>query len=195
MSKVNRSETFAKVSAAYVKASGMVEIAIKNAVNPHLKNRYADLGAVIDACSAALKANGLAVMQCPVPGDSARLCMETILIHESGEWISSEIQMPVAKQDAQGYGSALTYARRYSLAAMMGVTQDDEDGARASASETESAALDACAAINEAGNMEELKAAFSAAYKIAGSDKSAQKIVTAAKDKRKKELSDGTENG
>lgn len=192
MSKINKSTPCAAVLSAFTKASTMVDIAIKNATNPHLKNRYADLGSVQDACAKALEKNGLAVMQCPVPGDDGRLHMETMLVHESGEWISSELVMPLPKADPQGYGSALTYARRYALAAMMGVTQDDEDGARASASEAEAAAIDACAGIRGADTMQALQEAFAAAYKGANGDKAAIKIVTAAKDQRKKELSDGT---
>lgn len=191
MSKINRSTPSAEVSKAFVKASASVKIAIKNAVNPHLKNKYADLGAVQDACSDALQQNGLAVMQCPVPGEDGRLHLETMLVHESGEWISSELAMPLPKSDPQGYGSALTYARRYALAAMMGVTQDDEDGARASASESEAAALAACDAMRAAVGLAPLQAVFADAWRAANGDKAAQKILTSVYSDMKKLLKEG----
>lgn len=138
---MNKSDSIAKLAAAMVKAQTQVGIAIKNAVNPHLKNRYADLGAVWDAIAPAMKEYGLAAVQMPAPSDDGRLHLETMLLHESGEWMSSIMVMPLAKQDPQGYGAALTYARRYALAALMGVTQDDDDGDRAVTrrAETESA--------------------------------------------------------
>lgn len=128
---MNKSDSIAKLAMAMTKAQSMVGIAIKNAVNPHLKNRYADLGAVWDAVMPALQANELSVLQLPAPSEDGRLHLETLLMHSSGEWLSSTLVMPLAKADPQGYGGALTYARRYALAALMGVTQDDDDGERA----------------------------------------------------------------
>lgn len=136
---MNKSESIASLAAAMAKAQTQVGIAIKNAVNPHLKNKYADLGAVWDAVSPALKDHGLSVVQLPSPSDDGRLHLETVLLHESGEWLSNVLVMPLAKSDPQGYGAALTYARRYALAALMGVTQDDDDGERATAWREESA--------------------------------------------------------
>ena len=103
----------------------------KNATNPHLKNKYADLSSIWEAIREPLAANGLAVVQLPVPGEAGTLRLRTQLLHMSGEWIASEIVMPLAKADPQGYGSALTYARRYALAAMLGVTQEDDDATAA----------------------------------------------------------------
>lgn len=143
---MNRSESISALAAAMAKAQGEVGIAIKNAVNPHLKNKYADLGAVWDAVAPALKANGLSVLQMPCPSDDGKLHLETMLLHTSGEYISSVMVMPISKQDPQGYGSALSYARRYSLASMMGVTQDDDDGDRARKSEEAKASEPATAA-------------------------------------------------
>lgn len=129
---MKRSETLTKLAPAIVKAQGQIDGAIKNAKNPHLKNRYADLGAVWDACREALQANSLAVLQMPCPSDDGRLHLETVLMHESGEYIASEIALPLPKQDPQGAGSAITYARRYGLAAMLGIVQEDDDGEAAS---------------------------------------------------------------
>lgn len=174
-------------------AQPKIGIAIKNAVNPHLKNRYADLGAVWDACSDALKSCGLAVVQMPQPSDDGKLHLETILIHKSGQWISGVAVVPIAKQDAQGYGATLTYARRYGLAALLGITQDDDDGERACASKAQENAVEWADKISEAKDLDELKSIFSAAYK-SSDDKSFRSIVTVAKDKRRKELTDGSEN-
>ncbi|WP_019100712.1 ERF family protein [Chromobacterium haemolyticum] len=131
MEQVLKSESIAMIAPALVQARRDVGVAIKNAVNPHLKNKYADLGAVHDAIDNALDKNDLTPFQTPVASDDAKLHLQTLLIHKSGEYIGGTLVMPMSKQDPQGYGSALTYARRYALAAMLNVTQDDDDGARA----------------------------------------------------------------
>lgn len=174
-------------------AQPKIGIAIKNAVNPHLKNRYADLGAVWDACSDALKSCGLAVVQMPQPSDDGKLHLETILIHKSGQWISGVAVVPIAKQDAQGYGATLTYARRYGLAALLGITQDDDDGERACANKSESEAMDWAEKIAASKDMESLRQTFESAFR-ANADRSFRSIVTVAKDKRRKELEHGSEN-
>lgn len=121
------SETLASLAAALSVFQGQVEAATKNATNPHLKNKYADLPSIWEAIRAPLAANGLAVVQLPTPGEDGRLYLETRLMHSSGEWIAGTIAMPLSKNDPQGYGSALTYARRYGLAAVLGITQEDDD--------------------------------------------------------------------
>lgn len=185
---MNKSETIASLAAAMCEAQAKVGIAIKNAVNPHLKNKYADLGAVWDACSNALESSGLSVLQMPCPSDDSKLHLETMLMHKSGEWLSSVLVMPLTKQDPQGYGSALTYARRYALAALMGVTQDDDDGARTVASEKRNEAQIACDAIETCKTLEELQRVFTDAYASVKGNSEAVKIVIAAKDAKKKEL-------
>ena len=127
-----QSESLASLAQALAHAQFAIEGAKKNAQNPHLKNKYADLGSVWDAVREPLSCNGLAVVQLPMPSEPGTLRLRTQLLHKSGEWLASELVMPVAKQDPQGYGSALTYARRYALAAMLGVTQEDDDGQAAS---------------------------------------------------------------
>jgi dTDP-4-amino-4,6-dideoxygalactose transaminase len=102
---VKTSDKINELAESLAAAQPKIGIAIKNAVNPHLKNRYADLGAVWDACSDALKSCGLAVVQMPQPSDDGKLHLETILIHKSGQWISGVAVVPIAKQDAQGYGA------------------------------------------------------------------------------------------
>jgi hypothetical protein len=190
---VKTSDKINELAESLAAAQPKIGIAIKNAVNPHLKNRYADLGAVWDACSDALKSCGLAVVQMPQPSDDGKLHLETILIHKSGQWISGVAVVPIAKQDAQGYGATLTYARRYGLAALLGITQDDDDGERACANKAESEAMDWAEKIAASKDMESLRQTFESAFR-ANADRSFRSIVTVAKDKRRKELEHGSEN-
>lgn len=121
-----------QVSAALVKAQRAFGPALKSSTNPHFKSRYADLSACIEAVIDGLHANGLALVQKQHPHDGG-VSVETIFIHESGEHLSAGIlSVPAAKQDPQGYGSALTYARRYSLMAACGIAPEDDDGNAAS---------------------------------------------------------------
>lgn len=127
---MNHSESIAKLAAALVKVNGEIEHAHKNATNPHFRNRYADLTEVIDTTRPVLAKHGLSVVQ--LPGYSEGITtLDTILLHESGEWISGTAGARVQKDDPQGVGSALTYLRRYSLAAVVGIGQEDDDGERA----------------------------------------------------------------
>src|SRR5690348_2447368 len=97
----------------------------KDMTNPHYKSRYADLASVWDACRDALTANGIAVIQMTEPSERDEIIVDTRLVHSSGEWIEGRLVLPVSKADAQGYGSALTYARRYGLSAAVGVAPED----------------------------------------------------------------------
>ena len=124
---MQKSDSIAALAAALAKAQGSMRHALKDSVNPHFKSRYADLASVLDAVRSPLADYGLAVVQL-VGDDEHGAAVETVLMHSSGEWISSRIVLPVSKADSQGYGSALTYARRYALAAICGVAQDDDDG-------------------------------------------------------------------
>lgn len=114
--------------AALAKAQLEIRAASKTQTNPHLKSKYADLASVWDACREPLGKNGLAVVQLTRIADRGLVCIETILGHSSGAEIRSEIVLPVGKPDAQGYGSAITYGRRYALAAIVGVAPEDDDG-------------------------------------------------------------------
>lgn len=100
---------------------------LKNAQNPHLKSKYADLGAVLDACLDPLNKNGFALMQ-PGGKDEHGPYVETIFAHESGEMFKSRVYLIVGKNDMQGIGSAWTYARRYGLLGMAGLAPEDDDG-------------------------------------------------------------------
>lgn len=127
-----QSENIGELAAALCEAQFVMENAKKDSVNPHFKSKYADLTSVWNACRAALHANGLAVVQAPEPCEIG-IQLRTVLIHKSGEWIDSVIVVPAIKIDAQAFGSAMSYARRYALAAMVGVAPDDDDGNAASA--------------------------------------------------------------
>jgi hypothetical protein len=116
------------VAAALVKAQRAFGPALKTNTNPHFKSKYADLAACVEAVIDALNANGIALIQRNVETESG-VCVETVFVHESGEMLSSgPLHVPSAKQDPQGYGSALTYARRYSLMAACGIAPEDDDG-------------------------------------------------------------------
>lgn len=130
------SDSIIKISPALLKAQKAITFATKDAMNPHLKNRYADLQSVIEAIKPALNDAGIFFMQSATPSPDDKLHLVTRLIHESGEWIEDEIVIPVVKQDAQGHGSAMTYARRYSLASMTGLFQSDDDGNEVTISKT-----------------------------------------------------------
>lgn len=102
--------------------------ALKQANNPHFRSKYADLGSVMDACLPALNEHGIAVIQ-PTGEDETGRFVETVLVHgESGEQLSCRVPLIVGKNDMQGYGSAVTYARRYGLMAMAGIAPEDDDG-------------------------------------------------------------------
>ena len=137
---MNHSESIANLTAALSIVQGKLTHAKKDSANPFFKSKYADLESVWDACRDLLAINGLAVAQFPgitsieIIGEVsvATMSLTTILSHSSGEYISQEMSVPVNKLDAQGAGSALTYMRRYALAAVVGVVQADDDGNEAS---------------------------------------------------------------
>jgi len=121
-----------QIATALVKAQREFGPALKTSTNPHFKNRYADLSACVEAVIDALNNNGIALMQ-QTHDDSTGVTVETMFLHESGETLSSgKLHVPASKQDPQGYGSALTYARRYSLMAACGIAPEDDDGNAAS---------------------------------------------------------------
>jgi len=121
------SPTIGKLAAALAKAQGQMSAASKSAANPFFKSKYADLSAVWDVIRDPLSKNGLAVIQ-TTNGIGKTVELTTRLVHDSGEWIKSVLTMTPIKTDPQGIGSTITYARRYSLAAICGVVQDDDDG-------------------------------------------------------------------
>lgn len=122
----------ANIAAALAAAQLVMGKAEKSAENPGFKRdgknlRYADLASVMDACMASLNRNGIAVIQ-PAGEDETGRYVETRLIHEGGEVLSCRVPLIISKNDMQGYGSAVTYARRYGLMCMAGIAPDDDDG-------------------------------------------------------------------
>jgi hypothetical protein len=122
-----KSESIADLAKAMAAAQGEIENASKNAKNPHFRSNYADLAEVINTVRPILSRHGLSITQFPA-FEGGIASVESVLMHSSGEWMSGISSSPVNKQDAQGIGSALTYLRRYSLAAIAGIAQEDDDG-------------------------------------------------------------------
>ncbi len=114
---------------AFIAAREAMANVKKNAQNPHLKNNYANLEAFLAAIRPALEAHELVIVQSErVEVGNTDLILETCILHKSGQYIAGEMSMPVAKKDAQGKGSSLTYCRRYAISAMFGIAQADDDG-------------------------------------------------------------------
>lgn len=123
---MQKSESIAALAAALAKAQGEMENAGKNSVNPHFRSKYADLAEIINTVRPVLAKHGLSVTQFP-SFDGTLAHVETIIAHQSGEWMSGTTSSPVQKADPQGIGSATTYLRRYSLAAVCNLAQEDDD--------------------------------------------------------------------
>src|SRR5690242_18573476 len=119
-SEIANSDPVATFAEAFVKLQAAIRPAIKDANNPAFRSKYADLGAVWDAVKPALTENGFSVIQSP-DFDGETMWLKTTILHVSGERIEGRYPLRPVKQDPQGFGSALTYARRYSLSAMLGV--------------------------------------------------------------------------
>lgn len=129
---MNKSDDIKELAMALSKAQAILKGALKDSSNSFFKNKYADLASCWDACREPLAANGLSVVQTPCNDAPDSISLETILMHSSGQWISSVFSMPVSKHDAQAVGSAITYARRYALSAIIGIAPEDDDGNAAS---------------------------------------------------------------
>jgi hypothetical protein len=125
---MNKSESIKELAGALAKAQGEIKGALKDQNNPFFKSKYADLGSVVEAIRAPLSKHGLSYVQLTEPTEKDEVRVETVILHASGEWIGSVLALPVSKADAQGFGSALTYARRYGLSAAFGVAPEDDDG-------------------------------------------------------------------
>ena len=127
----NRSTSIAKLVSALAKAQGEIAGALKDSENPHFRSKYADLASTWDACRQPLAKHELAVLQ-PVSANGPHVTVTTILAHSSGEWISEALTLTAQQNTPQGVGSAITYGRRYGLAAMVGIAPEDDDGNAAS---------------------------------------------------------------
>ena len=180
------SETIEKIAPALVLAQNNIKYAVENSVNPHLKNRYADLSSVIDAVKPALNHVQIVFVQMPEESEPGVVRLTTRLIHASGEWIETTSSCPMPKNDPQGYGSALTYLRRYSLSAFAAISQEDDDANAASrpakqAAVDESQLLDYVAAIESAPSSEELQRLYKEAYDLCKGNQTWQTRIIEAK--------------
>ena len=185
--------------AALAVAQAEMGPALKQSNNPHFKAKYADLGNVMEACLPALNRNGIAVVQ-PIGQDETGPYVKTILLHASGETMDfCRCPLIVNKNDMQGFGSAVTYARRYGLMAMAGIAPEDDDGNAAAKAAPRmddptvaddmgvfvAAVSSACVTLEMCGDLDTLKRIFSGLRRDVQADAS----VIKAKDKRKAELS------
>ena len=183
----------AKIAVAFVRAQKAFGPALKTSSNPHFRSRYADLSACVEAVIDALNDNGIALIQKTYECKDG-VMVETIFLHESGEVMEGGIlHVPAVKHDAQGFGSALTYARRYSLQAACGIAPEDDDGNAASRKQEKSKVdmkvmADHLAAIEACADLASLKTVYNAAYAACEGDAVWQAKVIAAKDKQKKGL-------
>ena len=128
---MKHSETLKELPAALSKAQADMSGAKKTAKNPFFKSNYANLEEVIHCIKEPFADNNLSFMQFPITSDGFA-GVETIIMHSSGEWVSNEFMLKCSKNDPQGMGSAITYARRYGLQAACGVPSEDDDGNAAS---------------------------------------------------------------
>lgn len=126
-----KSEDIKDLAAALAKAQGEMKGAVKDAKNPFYKSTYANLESVWHAIGNPISKNGLSIIQTTAETDKGTV-LETTLLHLSGQWVSGSILVKPVKNDPPGLGSALTYYRRYALAAIAGVYSEDDDGNMAS---------------------------------------------------------------
>ena len=190
-----------QIAAAFVKAQKAFGPALKTSTNPHFRSKYADLSNCIEAVIGALNDNGIGLMQRTYECKDGVL-LETVFVHESGEVMECGLlHVPASKQDAMGFGSALTYARRYSILAATGLAPEDDDGVAASRRAPVESKVDVgqmtdhIAAIDASANKEELQTAYAAAYAACDGDQVWQaKVIKAKADriaKAKKEKTNG----
>lgn len=175
------------IAKAFVAAKREFAPALKTSTNPHFKSKYADLAGCLEAVNEALLNQGIALYQ-ETSEDDRGVTVETVFLHESGETLrGGKLHVPASKQDPQGYGSALTYARRYSVMAACGISGEDDDGNAASRKQP----IDVeklVKAIYASENLDELKTSYLAAIKVVGNDAFAKGKILEAKDSRKAEL-------
>ena len=124
---MDKSESIKNLAIALTKAQGELQNASKSSRNPHFKSTYANLSEVLSCVKESFTPNGLSFIQAPSFADGV-VYVETLVMHISGEWISSTAGSPITKQTPQGIGDAVTYLRRYSLASVSGLAQQDDDG-------------------------------------------------------------------
>jgi hypothetical protein len=180
------------IATALVKAQKEFGPALKTATNPHFRSKYANLSNCVEAVIDALNNNGIFLLQKNYDHQNG-IMVETVFVHESGEMLECGcLFFPAQKNDPQGFMSALTYGRRASLMAACGIAPEDDDGEAAvrlkKTTVDSSAMADHLIAIQDAKDSDELKAAYTAAYKACVTDANWQKKIIAAKDEKKASL-------
>lgn len=180
------------IATALVKAQKEFGPALKTATNPHFRSKYANLSNCVEAVIDALNNNGIFLLQKNYDHQNG-IMVETVFVHESGEMLECGcLFFPAQKNDPQGFMSALTYGRRASLMAACGIAPEDDDGEAAvrpkKTTVDSSAMADHLIAIQDAKDSDELKAAYTAAYKACGTDANWQKKIIAEKDEKKASL-------
>lgn len=131
MKRITSSQETDQIAQALAVAQGAYKPAVKNAVNPHFKNRYADLSSLIEATREALVANGLSYTQGPM-FDQGRMIMVSRLMHKSGQWLENEVSLKLTQDTPQAAGSVITYGRRYGLSTLLGICGEEDDDGNAS---------------------------------------------------------------
>lgn len=188
-------KTMKEIFGALAKAQKNFESALKSQQNPHFRSKYAGLDACVDAVREALNDQGIFMTQI-IESVEGGILVETMFAHQSGESYSGgKLFMPVVKHDAQGYGSAITYGRRYSLLTACGVAPEDDDGNAATKGKktvSENSMADYLAGIEASANSQELQTVYAQAYAACEGDQVWQAKVLAAKAARIKK---GKENG
>jgi hypothetical protein len=173
------------IATALVKAQKAFGPALKSSTNPHFKSRYADLSACVEAVIEGLNGAGIALIQ-RTSEDPTGVTVETVFIHESGEMLEcGKLHVPASKQDPQGFGSALTYARRYSLMAACGIAPEDDDANAATRKTVPTPNItDHLSAIESSGSSEELAKIYKDALEACEGNQALQVKVIAAKKAR-----------
>lgn len=179
---MNKSETISELAAALSKAQAEMTGAKKSARNPFFKSNYANLEEVINTVKEPFANHGLSFVQFPISTEGAA-GVETIIMHESGEYIANEFLLKCAKVDPQGMGSAITYARRYGLQSAVGIPSEDDDGNAAS-----KPAMTKARAIELIAQAIDIKALQAAWRSIASEPVATNADVVALKEIRKSEL-------
>ena len=178
---MNKSDTIKNLALSLHKAQSEMAGATKSAANPFFKSKYANLEEVIRVVKTAFEANGLSFVQFPISGEGTA-GVETIILHESGEFISNEFLLKCAKSDPQGMGSAITYARRYGLQSACGIPSEDDDGNAASEPMSKARAIEL---LSQAIDIKALQSAWKS---ISSEDVAKNPDVLGLKEARKSEF-------
>lgn len=126
---MEKSEQLDQLFTALAQAQSEIKHATMDCINPHYKNKYASLKSLVDVAKPVLAKYGLTVVQLAGPSDQRSVSMTTVIGHKSGQYIAETSPMPTKSDNPQSVGSSLTYARRYGLAAALGIVSDEDDDA------------------------------------------------------------------